>query len=248
MAVLVDRDRGLVAVLDGPDDVLRPERGVTAEENALARRLESDLVQLRHVPLVELDAEVALDPGKRVFLADREDHVVAGNEDFLDDALALDVVAIHLVLEPLERHAFQLSVLDDESLRRVVHDDLDVLLLRILELPLGGLEEAPGLARHHLHVLRAEPERRTAAIHGGVADADDQHALADLVDVLESDRFEPGDADVDPVRVLAARKVQFLALRRAGADEHGVESALVQQFFMLATGVPSRRSAPMPTT
>ena len=45
-------------------------------------------VELRHVPLVELDAEVALDPGKRVLLPDREDHVVAGNEDFLDDALA----------------------------------------------------------------------------------------------------------------------------------------------------------------
>ena len=31
----------------------------------------------RHVPLVELDAEVALDPGEGVLLADRENHIVA---------------------------------------------------------------------------------------------------------------------------------------------------------------------------
>ena len=36
-------------------------------------------VDLGHVPLVELDADVALDPGERVLLADRDQHVVAGN-------------------------------------------------------------------------------------------------------------------------------------------------------------------------
>ena len=229
LAMLVDRDRGLVAVLDGPDDVLGPERGVAAEEHALARRLERDGVELRHVPLVELDAEVALDPGEGVLLPDREDHVVAGDEDLLDDALARDLGAVHLVLEPLERHALELSALDDEGLRGVVDDDLDLLLLRVLQFPLGGLEEAARLARHDLDALRAEPERGAAAIHGGVADADDEHALADRVDVLEGDRLEPGDADVDPVGVRAAGKAQFLSLGRAGPDEDRVEAAAGEQ-------------------
>ena len=34
-------------------------------------------IDLRHVPLVELDADVALDPGEGVLLADRDQHVVA---------------------------------------------------------------------------------------------------------------------------------------------------------------------------
>ena len=48
-------------------------------------RLEGHLVDHRHVPLVELDAEVALDPGERVLLADGEDDVVAGDDDGVDD-------------------------------------------------------------------------------------------------------------------------------------------------------------------
>jgi hypothetical protein len=111
----------------------------------------------------------------------------------------------------------------------MVDDDLDVLLLGVLEFPLGGLEEAARLARHHLDALRAEPERRAAAIHRRVADADDQHPLPDPVDVLERHRLEPGDADVDPVGVPAPREVEFLAPGRAGADEYGVEPALVEE-------------------
>jgi hypothetical protein len=36
-------------------------------------------VDLRHAPFVERDADVALDPGERVLLADGDQHVVAGN-------------------------------------------------------------------------------------------------------------------------------------------------------------------------
>ena len=77
LAVVVDRDGGLVPVLHRPDDVLRAPRGVAAEEHAGAGGLEGGLVDDRHVPLAELDADVALDPGKGVFLADGQDDVVA---------------------------------------------------------------------------------------------------------------------------------------------------------------------------
>src|SRR5690606_18243626 len=94
--------------------------------------------------------------------------------------------------------------------------------LGIPELPVGRLEELAGLARHHLHVLRAEAERAAAAIHRRVADADDEHALADAVDVPERDRLEPLDADVDTAGLVAAGNAQILTLRRAAADEDRV--------------------------
>ena len=69
--------------------------------------------------------------------------------------------------------------------------------------------------------------RRAAAVHGRVADTDDQHLLADGLDVLEGHRLEPGDADVDVGGAFgAAGQLEFLALGRAGADEHGIEAAL----------------------
>src|SRR5690606_2519035 len=114
------------------------------------------------------------------------------------------------------------AVLDDERLRRMVDDDLDALLLRVLEFPVGRLEELAGLARHHLHVLRPEAQRAAAAIHRRVAYANDQHPLADRVDVPERDRLEPLDADVDPVRLAAPGDLEVLALRRPAADEDRV--------------------------
>src|SRR5690606_22839396 len=177
----------------------------------------------RHVPFVELDAEVALDPRERVLLPDREHDVVARDQDLVDHAAVEDAAAlIDVVLELVETHPHELAVLDDESLRRVIDDDLDALLLRVLELPVGSLEELPRLARHDLHVLRAEPQRAATAVHRRVADADDQHALADAVDVPEGDGLEPLDADVDAVGVVAAGDVEVLALRRSAADEDRV--------------------------
>ena len=73
-------------------------------------------------------------PWETVFLADLKDDVVAGNDDGVDDLGALLAVA----LEPaqhVELHAGQLAVLDDEALRRMVFDDVDLLFLGVFELP-----------------------------------------------------------------------------------------------------------------
>ena len=86
-AMLVDRDRGLMAVLDGPDDVLRAERRVAAEEHAGPRRLKRLAIDDGHVVAIELDAEVALDPRERVLLTDREHDVVARQEHFAQHVL-----------------------------------------------------------------------------------------------------------------------------------------------------------------
>src|SRR5207302_11043576 len=111
LAVAVDRDRGLVAVLDRPDDVLRSEGGIAAEVDAGARRLESGRIDDRHVPFVELDAEIALDPREGVLLADREDHVVRGQEVLSDDARGGDAPAGGgPAFDPVEAHPGEAAV------------------------------------------------------------------------------------------------------------------------------------------
>ena len=75
---------------------------------------ERHLVDDRHAPLVELDADVALDPRERVLLADRDQHVVAlevlvGLAGGHELAPALRVV---VGFDLLEHHAGELAVLD----------------------------------------------------------------------------------------------------------------------------------------
>src|SRR2546421_8605692 len=177
--------------------------------------------------LVELDAQIALDPREGVLLADGEDHIVRGQELLTGAALGGDApVRVELVLHLVEPHSRQFAVLEHERARGAVSDDPDALLFGILELPVRSLEEAARLARHDFHALGPEPQAGAAAVHGRVAHADDEHAPADSVDVTEGHRFQPGDADVDVGRRrFAPRDVQLLALRRAGPHEHRIEAA-----------------------
>src|ERR1019366_7108240 len=71
----------------------------------------------------------------------------------------------------------------------------------------------------------AHAPRRATAVHGGVTHADDEHALADGLDVAKGHGLEPLDADVDVSTgvVVAPGQFQLLALGRADAHEDGVE-------------------------
>ena len=147
-------------------------------------------IDLGHVPLVELDADVALDPGEGVLLADRHQHVVAfemliGLAGRHQVAAALGVV---LGLHLLEHDAGQLAVVVGEFLRHQEIEDRDVLVHGVLLFPGGRLHLLEAGAHDHLHVLAAEPARGAAAVHRGVAAAEHDDALADLVDVAERHR------------------------------------------------------------
>jgi hypothetical protein len=104
---------------------------------------------------------------------------------------------VDVVFHDLEHHALELAALDHEGLRRAVDDDLDVLFLGVLELPLGGLEELARLARHDLHALRAEAQRvRQQSI--AVLPTPMISTFSPIcLDVPEGHGLEPGDADVD---------------------------------------------------
>ncbi len=230
---LVNRQRGVMAVRDRPDDVLRTECRVAAEEHFRIGRDKSLGVDLRHVPLVELDTAVALDPGERVLLADGDQHVVAG--DGLvglarrhQVAAALGVVfGLHL----LEGDAGQLAGGMLERHRHHVVEDRNVLVEGVFLFPGARLHFLEAGADDDLNVLAAEPARGTAAIHRGVAAAEHDDALADLLDMAERNRGQPFDADMDIGGCfLAAGDVQFAAARRAGADEDRV-ILLVEQLL-----------------
>ena len=123
------------------------------------------LIDLRHVPFVELDAGVALDPGEGVLLADRHQHVVAGEMLIRlagghQLAAALGVVfGLHL----LEGDAGELAVLVGEFLRHQVIVDRDALVHGVFLFPRRRLHFLEAGAHHHLHVLAAEPARRSGS-------------------------------------------------------------------------------------
>src|SRR5262245_2387502 len=218
----VDRKRGLVAMRYRPDDVLRAERRITAEEDFGIARGHRFRVDLGHVPLVELDADVALDPGKRVLLADRDQHVVAWN--MLVGLAAGHQVApalgVVLGLHLLEYDAGELAIVVGEFLRHQEIEDRDVLVHGVLLLPGGRLHLLEAGAHDDLDVLAAETARGAAAIHGGVAAAEHDDALADLVDVAKRDGGEPVDADVNVGGgFLAAGNLKLASARRARANE-----------------------------
>ena len=107
-----------------------------------------------------------------------------------------------------------------EFFRHQEIQDRDVLVHGVLLFPGGRLHLLEAGAHDHLDVFAAEPARRAAAVHGGVAAAEHDDALADLVDVAEGDRGQPVDADMDVGRrFLAAGNLEVAAARRAGADE-----------------------------
>src|SRR5688500_18026611 len=99
---------------------------------------------------------------------------------------------------------------------------MDALFLRVVELPRRCFEVGTRAARHDFHVLAAESARGAAAVHGRVADADDQDTLTNLFDVSEMRRREPLDPDVDVAGVAATGDVEILARWRATADENCV--------------------------
>ena len=176
-----------MAVRDRGDDVLGPKRGVAAEENMSQARLERDWVDGGQAIAPEGDARVALDPGKSVLLADRDQDVVAfdGNvrfaRRFKDAAPALVFFRLHL----LEHDAGQAAGLMRERLGREEVHDRDALSRRVFLLPGRSLHLGEAGAHDDLDIGAAEAPRCPAAVHCGVAAAQHDHAPANLRDMAE---------------------------------------------------------------
>src|SRR6516165_4035327 len=222
MAQFVDRDRGIVPVRYRPDDVFWSERGVAPKEDVRQGRLHRLRVDLRHVPAVELDAHVALDPWEGILLADRDQHVVA--RDVLIGFAGRDQVAaaagIVFGLDLLEQHPSKPAPLMGEFLWHQPVEDWDAFVHRVLFFPGRRLHLLKAAAHHDGNLLAAEPPGRAAAIHRRVAAAEDDHVAADLVDMAKRDAGEPVDADMNVLgRLCAAGDVEIASARCSAADK-----------------------------
>ena len=102
-------------------------------------------------------------------------------------------------------------------------EDRDALVHRVLLLPRARLHLLEARAHDDLDVLAAEAAGGAAAVHGGIAAAEHDHALGNLLHVPEGDVGEPVDAEMN-VRggFRAAGHVEIATARRAGADEDRV--------------------------
>src|SRR5207247_8514889 len=110
-----------------------------------------------------------------------------------------------------------------EALGDEIVEDGNAFVLRVLFLPRRGLHLLEARAHDDLHVLAAEPFRGPAAVHRGIAAAQDDHAPADLLGVPDRDGGQPVDTDVDVLRrFLAPGNVEVAPARRARADEDGI--------------------------
>src|SRR6266700_3425753 len=231
VAQFVDRYRRIMAVRDSPDDVFWAECRIAAEEHIRQARLHGFRVDLGHVPAVEFDTDIAFDPRKRVFLADRDEDIVAGDVG-MGLAGRHEVAPAFLVvfrLDLLEQDAGELAVLMGELDGHEKIEDRDALVRRVLFLPGRGLHLLEARAYDDGNLLAAEAARGAAAIHRRVAAAEHDDAAADLVDMTKRDGGQPVDADMDMgARLLAPGKLDLAAARRAGADKDRVP-ALVQQ-------------------
>ena len=194
-------------------------------------RLEGLGVDLRQSGAVEREAEIALDEGKRIFLTDRDQNVVALDEDVGlagRDELAAPV-DVFLRRNLLEHDAREFAVPVREFLWHEEVQDRDALVHGILLLPGRRLHLLEPGTDDHLDVLAAEPPGGPAAIHRRVAAPEHDDAPADPIDMPEGDAGQPVDPDVDiRGRLAASRDFEVAAPRRAGPDEDCVE-ILVQQ-------------------
>src|SRR5436190_6753034 len=129
-----------MAMLYRPDNVLRSKRGVTTEEHTGPCRLHCLFVDDWNIPFVELNSKIPLDPGECIFLTDGENNIVSRQDHCIDDFRA---PGFAVPLETLEFHADKLSVLEHESLRSMIDENLYTLFFGVLQLPGGRFEITP---------------------------------------------------------------------------------------------------------
>ena len=175
---------------DRPDDVLGPKRGVTTEKYLGQACLHGRFVYHRHIPFIKINSRIPFNPGERILLADGNQHVVAGHMHIglaRGDQSAASLVIVFR-FDDFEAHAGEFAVLKGERLGYMKIDDGNTLVLGILFFPRRGFHFFKARPHNDFDVVTAQPPRGTAAVHGRIATAQYDHALADFFDVSERDR------------------------------------------------------------
>ena len=162
----IDGERGLVSLRHGGNDVLRAECGVAAEEYSGEGGLKGFVVDYRKAGFVELDADITLDPGKGVGLANGQQDQRAVDR-FLppDRSEHFGAVRLDSVFNHVELHGLELAVFDDVFHRVMIFKNGNPFSLGFLDFPRGSDHGIDRCAEHDLHIFRTETQGGAAAIH-----------------------------------------------------------------------------------
>ena len=223
---LVDGDRGVMAVRGRPDDVLRPEGRVAAEEHLRLRALQGRLVELGQAPLVELDAGVRLDPGEGVLLADRDQHVVARMELVGLARRDQRAAALGVVLRPSPSRTARPVIWPSSCFTSFGTSMLRMGMSSPIASSFSQGDAFISSKPERTITLTSSPPRRRAVRQQSIAVLPPPSTITRLPTLVmwpNETEDEPVEADMDVGGgFLAARHVEIAAARRAGADEHRV--------------------------
>ena len=227
--MLVDRDRGVVAVRDRPDDVLRAERRVAAEEHARAASTAIVVLSTTGMPhSSNVDARCRArstetrSPGRPRPARRRRESARRARRSARSWRRPLRVV---LRRDLLEHHAGQLAVVVRERLGHEVVVDRDALVHRVFLLPRRRLHLVEAGAHDDLHVLAAEAPRRCGSSPSRCCRRPARSTrLPICVDVAERHATTASRCRCGCSPRLRSRpgNVEVAAARRAAADEHRV--------------------------
>ena len=104
----------------------------------------------------------------------------------------------------------------------MIDHDLNLFFLGIVKFPFGRLEITARFPCHDLDLFAAQSERGTTAIHRRVSDPNDQHLLTNCLCVLEGDRFQPVDTDMNAVTVVASGDFEIFSSRCPSPNKNSV--------------------------
>ena len=186
-------------------------------------------IDLHVAPLVELDLLIPFEGVKIWLLSYRGDDAAGGEHerghvggDRSAPAAGIGLPEFHLLADQsLDAiHALALH-------RRGQVQEFDAFFFRLFDLPGVGRHLVPRPAVDHLHLFRAQTDRGTGRVHGGVTAAQHQHGVADI-DLL-AQRHLPQEHDgVHGTRKVFSRDAQRPPHVSADADEGGFEPLFLQ--------------------
>ena len=84
LAVIMDRDCRLMAMLNCPNNILRTPCSVTTDKHTFTCRHKGGSVYYWHIPLAKLNTDIALDPWECVVLANRQNDIICGQKNLVE--------------------------------------------------------------------------------------------------------------------------------------------------------------------
>ncbi len=206
---------------DRSDRRARAGHDLTAREHAVDLRRHQRAVDGEQPALGEQQVGAGDHRPEVGRLADREDDHVGGDLGVVLGELRGEApLCVEDREAALQAHPNDLAVLDHDAVRtpRAVGDD--ALVERLLDLPGVRRQLVHRLERGEPRLGRADAKRDTGAVHGDVAAADHEHALAlDAGVALPVARAQELERAHDALGV-GTGQGQDAALLQAGGDQH----------------------------